>query len=160
MTATPIPRTLALAFFSEFEVSIIDEMPAGRKPIITKVVTEKEWKKLKGRMLDRIGKGQSVFVVVPLIEESENLEGVKSALLVHQQLKDDFSDHLQHAEIGLIHGKLSSNEKDEAMRNFKGRSKILVSTTVIEVGVDVPQATIMLIKNAERFGLSQLHQLR
>ena len=152
MTATPIPRTLALAFFSEFEVSIIDEMPAGRKPIITKVVTEKEWKKLKGRMLDRIGKGQSV---------SENLEGAKSALLVHQQLKDDFSDHLQHAEIGLIHGKLSSNEKDEAMRNFKeGRSKILVSTTVIEVGVDVPQATIMLIKNAERFGLSQLHQLR
>jgi ATP-dependent DNA helicase RecG len=161
MTATPIPRTLALAFFSEFEVSVIDELPAGRKPIITKVVTEKEWKKLKGRMLDRIGKGQSVFVVVPLIEESENLEGVKSALLVHQQFKDDFSGYLKTSEIGLMHGKLSSKEKDEAMRNFKeGKSKILVSTTVIEVGVDVPQATIMLIKNAERFGLSQLHQLR
>lgn len=161
MTATPIPRTLALAYFAEFDVSIIDQMPAGRKPIITKVVTKKERKKLKGWIIDRITKGQSVFVVVPLIEESEQLDGVHSALTVHQEYVDDFSAYYKSSEIGLMHGRLSSKEKEEVMRRFKQwDSKILVSTTVIEVGVDVPQATIMIIKNAERFWLSQLHQLR
>ncbi len=161
MTATPIPRTLALAYFAEFEVSIIDQMPAGRKPIITKVITSKERPKLKGWILDRIAKGQSVFVVVPLIEESEQLEGVHSAMTVYQHYVDEFSGYLWSGAIALMHGKLASKEKDQVMQKFKsGESKILVSTTVIEVGVDVPSATIMIIKNAERFGLSQLHQLR
>jgi ATP-dependent DNA helicase RecG len=161
MTATPIPRTLALAYFAEFEVSVIDQMPLGRKPIITKVVTTKEWKKLKGWILDRIAKGQSVFVVVPLINESENMEGVQSALTVFEEYKYEFSKLIWSDSIGLMHGKLNSKEKNEVMDAFKTwKTKILVSTTVIEVGVDVPHATIMIIKNAERFWLSQLHQLR
>lgn len=161
MTATPIPRTLALAFFAEFEVSIIDQMPVGRKPIITKVVTQKERKKLKGRILDRIDKGQSVFVVVPLINESDYLEWVQSATTVYQEYKDEFSDYLWSESIGLMHGKLNSKEKASVMNKFKhGETKIMISTTVIEVWVDIPHATIMIIKNAERFWLSQLHQLR
>jgi ATP-dependent DNA helicase RecG len=161
MTATPIPRTLALAYFAEFDVSIIDQMPAGRKPIITKVVTKKERTKLKYRIIDRMKLGQSVFVVVPLVYENEQMEWVHSAEMVYDEMKAEFSDYLLSSEIGLMHGKLSSKEKDDVMQKFKNNtSKILVSTTVIEVGVDVPQATIMIIKNSERFGLSQLHQLR
>lgn len=159
MSATPIPRSMALAFFGEFDVSIIDEMPAGRKPIITKIIGLSEMKKLKPRIMEKIHLGQKVFIVTPLIEESEKMEEVKAALTEFEETKYLFNEI--KGQIWLLHGKMKSKEKDEIMNKFKTwEIKILVSTTVIEVGVDIPEATIMIIKNAERFGLSQLHQLR
>ena len=159
MSATPIPRSMALAFFGEFDVSIIDELPIGRKPIITKVISEKEYIKLKPRVLDHINKGQKVFVVTPLIEESEKLEEVKSAMTEFENIKELYPE--LKGKIGVLHGKMRPKDKEDIMQDFKtGKICLLVSTTVIEVGVDIPEATIMVIKNAERFGLSQLHQLR
>jgi ATP-dependent DNA helicase RecG len=159
MSATPIPRSMALAFFGEFDVSIIDELPVGRKPIITKVISEKEYIKLKPRVLDHINKGQKVFVVTPLIEESEKLEEVKSAMTEFENIKELYPE--LKGRIGVLHGKMRPKDKEDIMQDFKtGKICLLVSTTVIEVGVDIPEATIMVIKNAERFGLSQLHQLR
>ncbi len=159
MSATPIPRSMALAFFGEFDVSIIDELPAGRKPIITKIIGLSEMKKLKPRMMDKINQWQKVFIVTPLIEESDKLEEVKAAFSEFEETKLLFSEIKN--QVGILHGKMKSKEKDEIMNKFKtGQIKILVSTTVIEVWVDIPEATIMIIKNAERFGLSQLHQLR
>jgi ATP-dependent DNA helicase RecG len=159
MSATPIPRSMALAFFGEFDVSIIDEMPIGRKPIITKIISEKEYIKLKPWMLDHINKWQKVFMVTPLIEESEKMEELKAATVEFEEAKALFPE--LKGKIGLLHGKMSSKDKDAVMQDFKSwKICLLVSTTVIEVGVDIPEATIMVIKNAERFGLSQLHQLR
>lgn len=159
MSATPIPRSMALAFFGEFDVSIIDELPIGRKPIITKVISEKEYIQLKPRVLDHINKGQKVFVVTPLIEESEKLEEVKSAMTEFENIKELYPELKD--KIGVLHGKMRPKDKEDIMQDFKtGKICLLVSTTVIEVGVDIPEATIMVIKNAERFGLSQLHQLR
>ncbi len=159
MSATPIPRSMALAFFGEFDVSIIDELPIGRKPIITKVISEKEYIRLKPRVLDHINKGQKVFIVTPLIEESEKLEEVKSAMTEFENAKEIYPE--LKGKIGVLHGKMRPKDKEEIMQDFKtGKVCLLVSTTVIEVGVDIPEATIMVIKNAERFGLSQLHQLR
>ncbi len=159
MSATPIPRSMALAFFGEFDVSIIDEMPIGRKPIITKVISEKEYIGLKPRILDHINKGQKVFIVTPLIEESEKLEEVHSATVEFENITALYPE--LKGKIWLLHGKMKPKDKEEIMQNFKtGKICLLVSTTVIEVGVDIPDATIMVIKNAERFGLSQLHQLR
>ena len=159
MSATPIPRSMALAFFGEFDVSIIDELPVGRKPIITKVISEKEYIKLKPRVLDHINKGQKVFIVTPLIEESEKLEEVKSAMTEFENTKELYPELKD--KIGVLHGKMRPKDKEDIMQDFKtGKICLLVSTTVIEVGVDIPEATIMVIKNAERFGLSQLHQLR
>lgn len=172
MTATPIPRSLALAFFGEFTVSAIDEMPAGRKPIITKIISESERHKLKPWILTKIGQGQRVFVITPLIEESEFLDEVKSAFQQFEimrglferelvQLKKDAGEEVHQCPVGLLHGKLKNDEKDAVMSAFKdGKIDMLVSTTVIEVGIDIPEATVMIIMNAERFGLSQLHQLR
>jgi len=159
MSATPIPRSMALAFFGEFDVSIIDELPIGRKPIITKIVSEKEYVKLKPWILDHINKWQKVFVVTPLIEESEKLEEVKAATTEFEEIKTLYPE--LKWRIGLLHGKMRPKDKEDVMQDFKtGKICLLVSTTVIEVGVDIPEATIMVIKNAERFGLSQLHQLR
>ena len=159
MSATPIPRSMALAFFGEFDVSIIGELPIGRKPIITKIVSEKEYIKLKPRILDKINKGQKVFVVTPLIEESEKLEEVKAATTEFEEIKALYPE--LRWKIGLLHGKMRPKDKEEVMQDFKSwKICLLVSTTVIEVGIDIPEATIMVIKNAERFGLSQLHQLR
>lgn len=159
MSATPIPRSMALAFFGEFDVSIIDELPIGRKPIITKVISEKEYIKLKPRVLDHINKGQKVFIVTPLIEESEKLEEVNSAMTEFENMKALYPE--LKGKIWVLHGKMRSKDKEDIMQDFKiGKICLLVSTTVIEVGVDIPDATIMVIKNAERFGLSQLHQLR
>ncbi len=159
MSATPIPRSMALAFFGEFDVSIIDELPIGRKPIITKVISEKEYIQLKPRVLDHINKGQKVFIVTPLIEESEKLEEVKSAMTEFEHTKELYPE--LKGKIGVLHGKMRPKDKEAIMQDFKtGKICLLVSTTVIEVGVDIPEATIMVIKNAERFGLSQLHQLR
>jgi len=159
MSATPIPRSLALAYFGECDISVIDELPAGRKPIITKVITEKTRNQLRPWMADRMSRGEKVFVITPLVEESEHLEGIANVLETFEQMQKDFPE-FRH-RIGLMHGKLKPKEKDEVMRQFShGDLIMLVSTTVIEVGVDVRQATMMMIMNAERFGLSQLHQLR
>jgi len=159
MSATPIPRSLALAFFGECTVSVIDELPAGRKPITTKIISLTERKKLKPRVLDKTRQWQKVFIVTPLIEESEKMENLRSALEEFEEIKQLYSEIKD--QVWLLHWKMKAQEKEEIMQKFKEwKIKILVSTTVIEVGVDIPEATIMIIKNAERFGLSQLHQLR
>lgn len=159
MSATPIPRSMALAFFGEFDVSIIDEMPAGRLPIHTKIITNAQWIKSKPWIMDKIKKWEKVFIVTPLIEESDKLEDVTAATQAFEEAQDLFQE-IRH-NVWLMHGKMKSKDKDAVMHAFKeGKIKILVATTVIEVGVDIPEATIMIIRNAERFGLSQLHQLR
>ncbi|WP_227395566.1 ATP-dependent DNA helicase RecG [Jeotgalibacillus aurantiacus] len=157
MTATPIPRTLAITVFGEMDVSIIDEMPAGRKPIETYWVKDN----MLGRILSFIEKelaaGRQAYVICPLIEESDKLD-VQNAIDVHAQLEQYFHGRFQ---VGLMHGRLHSEEKEEAMKKFADNdTHILVSTTVVEVGVNVPNASVMVIYDAERFGLSQLHQLR
>lgn len=132
MSATPIPRSMALAFFGEFDVSIIDEMPAGRLPIHTKIITNAQRTKSKPRILDKINKGEKVFIVTPLIEESEKLEDVTAATQAFEETQDLFPEIRHH--IGLIHGKMKSNDKETIMHAFKeGKIKILVATTVIEV---------------------------
>lgn len=159
MSATPIPRSMAIAFFGEFDVSIIDELPKGRLPIQTKIISSSETKKLKPRILDKIKKNQKVFIVTPLIQESETLDEVQSVLNEFEYVQSLYPE--LEGKIWLLHGKMKPKEKEEAMKNFKnGKTMILVSTTVIEVWVDIPEATVMIIKNSERFGLAQLHQLR
>ena len=159
MSATPIPRSMAIAFFGEFDVSVIDELPKGRLPIKTKIITTSEAAKLKPWILDKINKGEKVFIVTPLIEESETLEDVQSVIAEYENMTALYPE-LQW-KIGLLHGKMKTKDKDEVMQNFKKwKYVMLVSTTVIEVGVDVPEATVMIIRNSERFGLAQLHQLR
>ena len=156
MTATPIPRTLALTLYGDLDVSIIDELPPGRQKIITAWRTEGSLPKIFRFIEERIRAGDQAYIVYPLIDESEkmDLKAAKAAFKQFQQVFPDF-------RVGLLHGRMSIKEKDAVMHAFKrGEIHILVSTTVIEVGVDVPNATIMLIEHAERFGLSQLHQLR
>ncbi|KRF68114.1 ATP-dependent DNA helicase RecG [Bacillus sp. Soil768D1] len=158
MTATPIPRTLAITVFGEMDASTIDEMPAGRKAI------ETYW--AKHQMLDRIltfvekelKQGRQAYVICPLIEESEKLDSLQNVLDVHAMMTQYFANRYK---VGLMHGRLPADEKDEVMQQFSSNEvQILVSTTVVEVGVNVPNATVMVIYDAERFGLSQLHQLR
>ena len=157
MTATPIPRTLALTVYGDLDVSIIDELPPGRKPIVTKHVTEERVEQVYSFLKKQIDEGRQAYVVYPVIEESET-QAMKAAQKMHEHLsKIVFPD----TPVGLLHGRLSTDEKESAMERFqREETKILVSTTVIEVGVDVPNATVMLIEQAERFGLAQLHQLR
>lgn len=157
MTATPIPRTLALTTHGDLDFSIIDEMPKNRKPIKTALIKPGQRKQLYKLIKDEVKNGHQAYVVYPLIDESETLSA-KAATIEAQRLSEEFFPDLK---IGLLHGKLTPAEKDEVMDDFKrGKYNILVSTTVVEVGVDVPNATVMAIENAERFGLSQLHQLR
>lgn len=157
MTATPIPRTLALTTHGDLDFSIIDEMPKNRKPIKTAVIKPGQRKQMYKLIKDEVEKGHQAYVVYPLIDESETLSA-KAATNEAKRLSEEVFPDLK---IGLLHGKLTPNEKDEVMVDFKnGKYNILVSTTVVEVGVDVPNATVMAIENAERFGLSQLHQLR
>ncbi len=157
MTATPIPRTLALTLHGDLDVSQIDELPPGRQPIQTTILTGKQRRDAYDLIQREVAKGRQVYVVLPLIEESEKLD-VKSAVEEHQKLQ---SKIFPEFKIGLLHGRMSSAEKDQAITLFRDQeTQILVSTTVVEVGVDVPNATVMLIENAERFGLSQVHQLR
>ncbi len=157
MTATPIPRTLALTIYGDLDVSIIDEMPPGRKAIVTKHLSEDKIEQVWSFVKKQIDEGRQAYVVYPVIEESET-QAMKAAQKMHEHLaKIVFPD----VEVGLLHGKLPTDDKEQAMDRFqKGLTKILVSTTVIEVGVDVPNASVMVIEQAERFGLSQLHQLR
>jgi ATP-dependent DNA helicase RecG len=157
MTATPIPRTLAMTLYGDLDVSIIDELPPGRKPVITKHVMEERVESVYSFIKKQIDEGRQAYVVYPVIEESET-QAMKAAEKMHEHLsREVFPD----VEVGLLHGRLSSDEKEAAVNGFKsGKTKVLVSTTVIEVGVDVPNATVMVIEQAERFGLAQLHQLR
>ena len=158
MSATPIPRSLALAFFGEFDVSVIDELPAGRKAITTKIIDHKEWIKIAPWLRQKINEWQKIFVVAPLIEESETME-LANVTEVFQATRELLPDY--ESQIGLLHGRMKPKEKDQIMADFKsGKYTVLVATTVIEVGVDIPEATVMIIYNAERFWLSQLHQLR
>ncbi|MBB6410994.1 ATP-dependent DNA helicase RecG [Mesorhizobium sangaii] len=155
MTATPIPRTLVLTAFGDMDVSKLTEKPAGRQPIRTVTLPLERLDELVGRMVEAVAGGQKIYWICPLVEESEEIK-LMSAEDRFASLKPLFGDR-----IGLVHGRMKGTEKDEAMRAFKqGETRILIATTVIEVGVDVPDATVMVIEHAERFGLAQLHQLR
>ncbi|MDQ0337544.1 ATP-dependent DNA helicase RecG [Caldalkalibacillus uzonensis] len=156
MTATPIPRTLAITAFGDLDVTVIDELPAGRKKVETYWVREEMLDRVFRFMQNQIDQGRQAYVVCPLIEESDKLD-VQNVLDFHAELSQAFPQY----RVGLLHGRLGSSEKEETMRRFAaGEIHILVTTTVVEVGVDVPNATLMIIYDAERFGLSQLHQLR
>ena len=158
MTATPIPRTLALILYGDLDISIIDELPPGRQPIETIAIEQKRRNEAYENLVrSEVQKGRQVYVVCPLVEESEKIEATAASELVEELKREFFSD----LRVGLLHGKMRPAEKDAIMDDFKNKKlDILVSTTVIEVGVNVPNATLMIIENAERFGLAQLHQLR
>jgi len=157
MTATPIPRTLSLTYYGDLDVSVIDELPKNRKKIKTVLRTENDKPKIFEFVKDEIKKGRQVYIVYPLIDESEKLD-LKSAEENYIKLKEGF---FKNYNVGIVHGRIFSYEKDEQMQAFKeGKIEILVSTTVIEVGIDIQNATIMIVEEAQRFGLSQLHQLR
>lgn len=158
MTATPIPRSLALTLYGDLNLSIMDEMPAGREPVSTHVLTPNERERAYSLVRSQIKAGRQAFIVYPLIEESEKLEDLKAAVDDHERLSKEIFPDLK---LGLLHGKMKPDEKDRIMADLRDKKyDILVSTTVIEVGVDVPNATVMLIEGANRFGLAQLHQLR
>jgi ATP-dependent DNA helicase RecG len=157
MTATPIPRTLALTLHGDLDVSQIDELPPGRKPIQTTLLTASQRSQAYDLIRREVVQGRQVYVVLPLVEESEKLD-LKSAIDEYQHLQEGVFPEFK---VGLLHGRMTSAEKDEAITQFRdNQTQILVSTTVVEVGVDVPNASVMLIEHADRFGLSQLHQLR
>lgn len=156
MTATPIPRTLALTLYGDLQLSVLDEMPKGRKPIITRKLSERGRPQLEKFMEEEITKGRQIYVVCPLVEESEHMDFI-SATERYEALCQRFP----RRKAALLHGRMKGSEKEDVMQNFQaGKIDILVSTTVVEVGVNVPNATVMVIENAERFGLAQLHQLR
>lgn len=158
MTATPIPRTLSLAFFGELDISVLDEMPKNRKPIITKTTENNERKKVYDFVVQEIKNGRQAYIIFPLVEQSEALSEVKAATQEHKRLSENVFPQLR---LGLLHGKLKASEKEKVMSDFKEKLyDILVATSVVEVGVDVPNSTIMIIEHADRFGLSQLHQFR
>jgi ATP-dependent DNA helicase RecG len=157
MTATPIPRSLAMTVYGDLDVSIIDELPPGRTPIKTVVVGEDQRNGVYKGIEREISLGRQIYVVYPLIEESEKID-LKAATKMYEELRDKI---FPNRRVGLLHGKMKTDEKESIMQDFfGGRLDILVSTTVIEVGVDVPNASLMIVEHAERFGLSQLHQLR
>jgi ATP-dependent DNA helicase RecG len=156
MSATPIPRTLAMTYYADLEVSVIDELPPGRSPIVTRAVDQNRRDEVIARVHAAALEGRQVYWVCPLIEESEALQ-LQTATDTHALLAEALPD----LNVGLVHGRLKPAEKQEVMDAFSaGRMHVLVATTVIEVGVDVPNASLMVIEHAERFGLSQLHQLR
>jgi ATP-dependent DNA helicase RecG len=157
MTATPIPRTLAMTLYGDMEISVLDEMPPGRGPIETRVYREKERGEIYRRVEAEIEKGRQAYVVYPLVEESERMDLQDATQGVRRLQEEVFPGY----RVGLIHGRMKGEEKERAMRSFReGKIQILVATTVIEVGIDCPNATVMVVEHAERFGLSQLHQLR
>ncbi len=157
MTATPIPRTLALTLYGDLDISVLDELPPGRTPIVTRRITDERSSEVWDFVRKQVAKGHQVYVVYPVIAESEETE-LKAAIKMYRELSGKIFADLK---VGLLHGRLDADLKDQVMRMFqKGELQILVATTVIEVGVDVPNATVMVIEHAERFGLAQLHQLR
>jgi ATP-dependent DNA helicase RecG len=157
MTATPIPRTLALTLYGDLDVSVLDELPPGRKPVVTVARGEAKRGPIYEFLRQQVAAGRQVYVVCPLVEESEAID-LRAATEIAEGLQQSVFPELR---VGLLHGRMSAADKERVMREFKeGGIQILVSTTVIEVGIDVPNASVMLIEHAERFGLSQLHQLR
>ena len=157
MTATPIPRTLAMTFYGDLDSSVIDEMPPGRKPVVTVWRQENKLKEIYQFIRDKVKSGEQAYIVYPLVEESEKIDLKAATESYHHLQKNVFPEF----RLSLLHGRMRSEEKENGMRKFKsGEIRILVSTTVIEVGVDIPNATILLVEHAERFGLNQLHQLR
>jgi ATP-dependent DNA helicase RecG len=157
MTATPIPRSLALTLYGELDISILDEYPSGRHPIVTKIWSPNSRKQLNAAIDKELEAGRQAFIVCPLITDSESSGGLSAEEVFERNSKKDF----KHRRVGLLHGRMKSDEKDSIMQKFiNSELDILVSTTVIEVGVDVPNATVMVIEGAERFGLAQVHQLR
>jgi ATP-dependent DNA helicase RecG len=157
MTATPIPRTVALTVFGDLDVSVIKEMPPGRLSVHTKMVAEERRPKLMEDLVKQLRKGRQLYVVCPLVEESESSD-IKAAEQTFAELE---AGAFKDFRVGLLHGRMDEASKDSVMTRFReGEVQVLVSTTVIEVGVDVPNATLMVIEHADRFGLSQLHQLR
>jgi ATP-dependent DNA helicase RecG len=158
MTATPIPRSLALTLYGDLDLSIIDEMPAGRQPVETHVLPPVERERAYQMIRSQVNQGYQAFIVYPLIESNENNDEVKAAVDEHEKMQHDVFPDLK---LGLLHGRMKPDEKEDVMKRFRNSEfQILVSTTVIEVGVDVPNATVMLIEGANHFGLAQLHQLR
>lgn len=158
MTATPIPRSLALTVYGDLDLSVMEEMPAGRQPVNTHLLRPQERERAYSLIRSQVKDGRQVFIIYPLIEESEKMEELKAAVDEYDVLAKEIFPELK---LGLLHGRLKPDEKDATMRKFRlGEYNILVSTTVIEVGVDVPNATVMLVEGADRFGLAQLHQLR
>jgi ATP-dependent DNA helicase RecG len=157
MTATPIPRTLAMTLYSDLDVSLLDELPPGRVPVRTEIVSEAERRALYERVTSQLAQGRQAYVVYPLVEASAT-EDLRDATSMARELgRTVFASY----RVGLLHGRMKADEKEAIMRRFRaGDLQVLFSTTVIEVGVDVPNATVMVIEHAERFGLSQLHQLR
>jgi ATP-dependent DNA helicase RecG len=157
MTATPIPRTLALTLYGDLDVSIIDQLPPGRQKIITRWRTGTRRKEAYTTIKEQVSAGRQAFIICPLIEESESLEA-KAAVSEYERLQREVFPHLR---LGLLHGAMKPAEKDQVMRSFRDQElDILVATSVIEVGIDIPNATVMVIEDADRFGLSQLHQFR
>jgi ATP-dependent DNA helicase RecG len=158
MTATPIPRTLALTIYGDLDVSTIDELPPGRKPITTKHVPDSHVEGVYSFLAQEVKAGRQAYVVYPIVEETETSADIKAAEQMYQHLSEKVFPKLR---VGLLHGRMVPDEKERAMQEFKtGQTQILVATTVIEVGVDVPNASVMVIEQAERFGLAQIHQLR
>jgi ATP-dependent DNA helicase RecG len=157
MTATPIPRTLALTLYGDLDLSIIDEMPPGRQVIETRWLAPKERERAYSFIQSQIERGRQAFIICPLVEESDKTEA-RSAVEEHKRLQTKIFPRL---ELGLLHGRMKAAEKDEVMMAFRdGLTNILVSTSVVEVGIDIPNATVILIEGANRFGLAQLHQFR
>jgi len=157
MSATPIPRSLALTLFGDLDISIIDEMPIGRKPVDTRIVHPFAREKAYSLIYQEVEAGHQAFIIYPLIEKGDD-DDQKAAVDEHAYLQKDVFSNLK---LGLLHGKMPADQKEKVMQDFRTRKfDILVSTTVIEVGVDIPNATVMLIEGANRFGLAQLHQLR
>ncbi len=157
MTATPIPRTLALILYGDLDISVLDEMPPGRKPVETFVVDESKRSRINNFIRKNVNEGHQAFIICPMVEESENITAKAAASIAERLSNQDFSD----LSVGLLHGRMKAEEKDKVMEGFAdGRISILVSTTVVEVGVNIPNANLMVVENAERFGLAQLHQLR
>ena len=156
MSATPIPRTLSMTYYADLDVTVIDELPPGRTPVVTKLVAEERRDEVIARVRDAVRDGEQAYWVCPLIEESEELQ-LRTAIETFETMKETFPD----LAVGLVHGRLKAAEKAQVMADFKAKKiQLLVATTVIEVGVDVPNATLMVIEHAERMGLAQLHQLR
>lgn len=156
MTATPIPRTLAITAFGDMDVSTLSERPKGRIPITTYWVKHELMDRVLGFISREVNQGRQAYLIAPLIEESDKLD-VQNAIDLHVQMQQAFPTYA----VGLLHGRMTPTEKDEVMRQFYSNEvQLLISTTVVEVGVDVPNATLMIIMDADRFGLSQLHQLR
>jgi len=157
MSATPIPRSLALTLYGDLDLSLLDELPPGREPVETELVAPRRREEVWRRVDRELGRGRQAYVVYPLVEESEKVD-LRSATEAHEHLAEEI---FPHRRLGLLHGQLPSDEKDRVMRAFRdGALDLVVATSVVEVGIDVPNATVMVVEHAERFGLSQLHQLR